>query len=106
MRYKKLGRTGLETSEIGYGTWGMGGDQWKGGSDEEALAALRRSIELGVNFLDTALSYGHGHSEELIGQFLRDSTAAVLVASKIPPLDGRWPPRPGVVPVSAHAVDL
>jgi aryl-alcohol dehydrogenase-like predicted oxidoreductase len=96
MRYKTLGRTGLETSEIGYGTWGMGGDAWKGGSDEEALAALRRSIELGVNFLDTALSYGQGHSEELIGQVLRRSMAKILVASKIPPLDGRWPPRPGV----------
>lgn len=96
MRYRILGRTGLETSEIGYGTWGMGGDAWKGGSDEEALAALRRSIELGVNFLDTALSYGQGHSEELIGQVLRRSMAKVLVASKIPPLDGRWPPQPGV----------
>ena len=96
MHYRKLGRTGLATSEIGYGTWGMGGDAWKGGSDEEALAALRRSIELGVNFLDTALAYGQGHSEELIGQVLRESTAKVLVASKIPPLDRRWPPQPGV----------
>lgn len=74
----------------------MGGDAWKGGSDAEALTALRRSIELGVNFLDTALAYGQGHSERLIGQVLRDSGAAVLVASKIPPLDRRWPPQPGV----------
>lgn len=96
MRYRTLGRTGLATSEVGYGTWGMGGDAWKGGSDEDALAALRRSIELGVNFLDTALAYGQGHSEKLIGRVLRGSGAAVLVASKIPPLDRHWPPQPGV----------
>jgi len=96
MRYRRLGRTGLEVSEIGYGTWGMGGDAWRGGSDEESLAALRRAFELGLNFVDTALGYGEGHSERLVGQAMRQSPAPVYVASKIPPLNRRWPAQPGV----------
>ena len=75
MRYRRLGGTGLEVSEIGYGTWGMGGDAWRGGSDEESLAALRRAFELGLNFVDTALGYGEGHSERLVGEAVRGSSA-------------------------------
>ena len=74
----------------------MGGDQWKGGTDEESLAALRLSIELGVNFFDTALVYGQGHSERLIGRVLRETSAKVFIASKVPPLNLLWPPRPGI----------
>ncbi len=83
MRYRTLGRTGLEVSELGHGTWGMGG--WKGGSDDEAVRALRRAIELGVNFVDTAYVYGDGRSERLIGEVLRESGAQVHVATKVPP---------------------
>jgi len=46
MRYRKLGRTGIEISDIGFGAWGIGGKQWIGGSDEESRAALRRALEL------------------------------------------------------------
>ena len=44
MRYRKLGRTGLEISEVGYGAWGIGGKQWKGHTDDESLAALRERL--------------------------------------------------------------
>jgi aryl-alcohol dehydrogenase-like predicted oxidoreductase len=97
MRYRQLGRTGIEVSEIGYGAWGIGGTMWLGGSDDESIAALRRAFELGLNFIDTALVYGEGHSEELVGQVIRDAAAPdIYVASKVPPKNRLWPARPGI----------
>lgn len=95
MRYRKLGRTGLEVSEIGYGAWGIGGKQWQGGTDDESIRALHRAIELGLNFIDTALAYGEGHSERLVAGILK-AHRQVLVATKIPPKNQRWPARPGI----------
>lgn len=95
MQYRKLGRTGFEISEIGYGAWGVGGKQWLGGNDEESVAALRRALELGLNFIDTALAYGDGHSEQLVGRLAREAPGKVYVATKIPPKNQRWPARPG-----------
>jgi aryl-alcohol dehydrogenase-like predicted oxidoreductase len=94
MRYRKLGRTGLEVSEIGYGAWGIGGKQWLGNQDEESLKALRRSFELGLNFIDTALAYGDGHSERLVGQAVKEAPHEVHVATKIPPKNRIWPATP------------
>ena len=91
MRYRKLGRTNFEISEIGFGAWGIGGKQWLGGDDNESLAALRRAIELGVNLIDTALAYGDGHSEQLVGQVVRDTPGKIYVATKVPPKNGIWP---------------
>ena len=54
MRYRTLGRTGLEVSELGFGAWGIGGTTWIGADDDESLRALRLAIDRGVNFLDTA----------------------------------------------------
>src|SRR3989442_2115123 len=96
MKYRKLGRTGFEVSEIGYGAWGIGGSQWLGGSDDESLAALRRAIELGVNFIDTALAYGSGHSEQLVGQVVRQTPHKIYIATKVPPKNQLWPARPGI----------
>ncbi len=96
MNYRKLGRTNLHIGEIGFGAWGIGGIQWLGAEDRDALAALRRAIELGVNFIDTALAYGGGHSERLVGQVVRDAGTPVWVATKVPPKDHVWPARPGV----------
>lgn len=95
MKYRKLGRTGLDVSEIGYGAWGIGGIQWQGGRDEESVAALKRAIELGLNFIDTALAYGDGHSERIVGEVLKETGAAVAVATKIPPKNRVWPARSG-----------
>lgn len=95
MRYRKLGRTNWEVSEIGYGAWGIGGIQWRGGSDDEALVALRKAIELGLNFIDTALAYGDGHSEALVGQVVREAGKKIYVATKVPPMNQLWPARRG-----------
>src|SRR4029077_14850307 len=61
MRYRTLGKTDLEVSELGFGAWGMGGTGWIGPDDDESLRALRLAIDHGVNFLDTAHAYGDGH---------------------------------------------
>ena len=95
MQYRKLGRTGFEVSDIGYGAWGIGGKQWLGGADDESLAALRRAIELGVNLIDTALAYGDGHSEELVGEIVRHAPHKIFVATKVPPKNRVWPAHAG-----------
>lgn len=78
---------------MGYGLWGMGG--WTGSDDAESIAALHRSIDLGCTFFDTALAYGNGKSEQLLGQVLpahRDKP--LVVATKVPPKNGKWPATP------------
>lgn len=87
MKSRRLGRTDIEVSEIGFGAWGLGGTMWRGVSDDEALLALRAADEAGVTFIDTALAYGDGHSERLIAQ----AGTNAVVATKIPPLDDAWP---------------
>jgi len=96
MKYRTLGRTGFEISEIGYGAWGIGGGQWQGGTDDESLRAVRRAIELGLNFIDTALAYGEGHSEQLVGRIVREAGKRIYVATKVPPKNQRWPAQRGV----------
>jgi aryl-alcohol dehydrogenase-like predicted oxidoreductase len=97
MRYRNLGRTNFEVSEIGHGAWGIGGGQWLGATDDESLKALRASILAGVNFIDTALAYGEeGHSERLVGQIVREWGKEIFIATKVPPKNRIWPARPGV----------
>ncbi len=96
MKYRRLGRTNFGVSEIGHGTWGMGGNMWLDGTDREAVESLYRAFDLGVNFVDTALAYGRGHSEELIASVLKDRRERIYVATKIPPLNNRWPAPKGV----------
>jgi aryl-alcohol dehydrogenase-like predicted oxidoreductase len=96
MNYRSFGKRGWQVSEVGYGAWGIGGTQWLGGSDQESLAALRRALELGINFIDTALAYGDGHSEQLVGQVVRETGAEAIIATKIPPRNRLWPARPGI----------
>src|SRR6266849_1669896 len=97
MRYRRFGRLGWSVSEIGYGLWGMGG--WTGSDDEESLQALERALTLGCNFFDTAWVYGIGKSEKLLGEALRawkgksDPARPVVVATKVPPKNMRWPAR-------------
>jgi aryl-alcohol dehydrogenase-like predicted oxidoreductase len=105
MRYRTLGRTGLEVSELGYGAWGIGQTMWVGAEDDESLQALRRAFELGVTFVDTALGYGNGHSEELVGRAIREAAETVRVATKMPPKNMQWPARPGVRAEEAFPAD-
>ena len=94
MRYRRLGRTGLEVSEIGYGAWGIGRSEWIGADDSASLAALERAIGAGVNFIDTALAYGEGHSERLVGRIASRRAETVHVATKVPPRTREWPGNP------------
>ena len=91
MRYRQLGRTGYEVSEVGYGAWGIGGQLWVGANDSVSVRALHRAIDQGLNFIDTALSYGNGHSEKLVGAVLRDRSERICVATKVPPKNRIWP---------------
>jgi aryl-alcohol dehydrogenase-like predicted oxidoreductase len=90
MRYRKLGRTGLEVSEIGNGLWGMSG--WSGSDDSESLSSMQLSVDLGCNFFDTAWAYGDGKSDGLLGEIMRrNSGKRIYAASKIPPANWKWP---------------
>jgi aryl-alcohol dehydrogenase-like predicted oxidoreductase len=95
MRYRKLGRSGLEVSELGYGAWGIGAAHWIGADDDVSRAALREAIAAGVNFIDTALAYGDGHSESLVGEVVREAAETVYVATKVPPQNSKWPAERG-----------
>ena len=96
VRYRTLGRTGLEVSEIGYGAWGIAGDAWLGAKDEESLKALNRAVDLGLNFIDTALAYGEGHSERLVGKVVAERDETIQVATKVPPKNRVWPAPSGL----------
>ncbi len=95
MKYRPLGTTGSELSEIGYGAWGIGGSMWGGADDDESVAALNRAIDLGLNFIDTALAYGDGRSERIVGEVMRARPETIYVATKVPPKNMTWPAQPG-----------
>jgi len=93
MNTRRLGNTGYRVSALGHGAWGLGGDMWRGVDDADGSKALREAVDHGINFFDTALAYGGGHSEQLIGKTLKDDIRAgrVVVATKIPPMNRIWP---------------
>lgn len=95
MKYRQLGKTGLSVSEVGFGAWGIGGGLWQGGVDGESQRALEAASDHGVNFIDTALAYGRGHSEQLVGSFVKQRGKEIYIATKIPPKNGKWPAQPG-----------
>ena len=94
MKYRKLGNTGMQVSEIGFGAWGIGKSQWIGADDNVSLSTLKVAFDLGINFFDTALAYGEGHSERLLARAFGKS-GKVVIASKAPPLNRVWPARNG-----------
>jgi len=95
VKRRTLGSTGYVVSELGLGGWGLGGSQWRGVDDEEGREALREAVDRGITFFDTALAYGDGHSERLIGEALRAEIRAgrAVVATKVPPKNEEWPGR-------------
>ncbi|MEZ5316069.1 MAG: aldo/keto reductase [Vicinamibacterales bacterium] len=93
MRTRTFGRLAWPVSEIGHGLWGMGG--WTESDDDESQRAIERSITLGCTFFDTALAYGDGKSEQLLGAVLaRHRDAPLRIATKIPPKNRKWPADP------------
>jgi aryl-alcohol dehydrogenase-like predicted oxidoreductase len=93
MKYRTLGKSGLKVSEIGFGAWQIGGGFGQK-DDAEAIASIHLSLDQGVTFIDTAAVYGEGHSEKLIGQAIAGRRESVVIASKIPPKNRRWPATP------------
>lgn len=85
MRRQKLGTTDLELTALGFGTWAIGGGGWQwawGPQDDEAsIAAIRRGLDLGINWVDCAAAYGLGHAEEVLGQAIK-GRKDVIVATK------------------------
>ena len=93
MKYRILGKTGIRVSEIGFGAWAIG-SHWGAQNVSDSVEALDKAIDLGMNFIDTALVYGNGKSEQIISEVLKERSEKVVVATKIPPADGPWPPSP------------
>jgi aryl-alcohol dehydrogenase-like predicted oxidoreductase len=81
MKYRPLGRTGFEISEVSFGAWAIGGT-WGHVDDTESMGALHRALDLGVNFFDTADVYGDGKSERLLGRLRRERKEPFFVATK------------------------
>src|SRR5215510_15552363 len=97
MHYRTLGQTGLQVSEVGLGAMPFGGMVtrpdgtqfgWSGTDDQELIALVHRSEELGVNLLDTAAAYGNGHGEAVVGEALQGRRAKWIVATKVNPNQG------------------
>ncbi|MBE9517209.1 MAG: aldo/keto reductase [Bacteroidetes bacterium] len=93
MKKRKLGNSGPEVSEIGFGAWAIGGS-WGKQSEEDSQLGLETALDRGVNFIDTAAGYGNGKSEKIIGKFLKSRSERVYVCTKTPPAPGKWPPSP------------
>jgi aryl-alcohol dehydrogenase-like predicted oxidoreductase len=93
MKYRTLGRTGFEVSDIGHGLWGMSG--WSEADDEQSRQSIQMAIDLGCNFFDTAWAYGNGKSDGLLGEALsKNQGKRIYAASKIPPKNLQWPALP------------
>jgi aryl-alcohol dehydrogenase-like predicted oxidoreductase len=93
MEFRNIARTDEKISLLGYGAWGIGKSMWIGAEDTESKRSLHRAIAEGVNFIDTALVYGNGHSEKLVGEVERESGKKLFIASKLPSKKMEWPAR-------------
>ncbi|MCX6151123.1 MAG: aldo/keto reductase [Ignavibacteriales bacterium] len=93
MLYKNFAKTNIQVSQLGYGCWGIGKSMWIGAEDSESKKALHKAIEEGINLFDTALVYGDGHSEKLVGEVEKESGKDLFIASKIPSKKFEWPAK-------------
>ena len=90
MKFRNLGRTGLNVSDVAYGLWGMSG--WKDSDDAQSRASLQLAVDHGCNFYDSAWAYGDGKSDGLFGELRGKNRDKTLIgASKVPPLNRKWP---------------
>ncbi len=82
MRYIKLGKTDIEVSVIGLGTWAIGGWMWGGTSESESIKAINTAIDMGISLIDTAPAYGKGLSEEIVGKAIKGKRDKLIIATK------------------------
>ncbi len=83
MEYRKLGRTGVDVSQIILGAWQFGKDAWSDIKDDESVLTMHAALDAGVNMIDTAVGYGRGYSEQIVAEAVRDRRDQVLLASKV-----------------------
>jgi aryl-alcohol dehydrogenase-like predicted oxidoreductase len=83
MNYRELGSSGVDVSEVGFGAWVVGTDWWGDRSREQAIDMVQHALDAGINFFDTGDVYGHGDSEELVGDALREHRDEVVVSTKV-----------------------
>ena len=93
MLNKKFSKYDTEVSLLGYGCWGIGKALWIGADDAESKKALHKAIEKGVNLFDSALVYGDGHSEKLVGEVEEEYGQKLFITSKIPSKKYEWPAK-------------
>lgn len=91
MKLRRLGRSSVEVSQIGLGTWGMSGAFWGAADDAESIRVIHRALELGVTLIDTAEAYGKGHAEEVLGKALAGRRDRAVIATKV--MASRLEPR-------------
>jgi aryl-alcohol dehydrogenase-like predicted oxidoreductase len=90
MKFRQLGRTGMQISDIAHGLWGMG--SWPDSNDQQSQQAMQLAVDQGCNFFDSAWAYGEGKSDGFLGETLRrNPNKRLYAASKIPPLNRVWP---------------
>jgi aryl-alcohol dehydrogenase-like predicted oxidoreductase len=98
MKTKRLGSTDLELTRIGLGTWAIGGSGWAYAwgkqDDSQSIATIRRALDLGINWIDTAAVYGLGHSEEMVGKAIAGRRDKVILATKCGLVWKRGDPNP------------
>ena len=93
MLMKKFSKSETEVSNLGYGCWGIGKTFWIGADDDESKRALHTAIDNGINLFDSALVYGNGHSEQLVGEVEKESGKELFITSKIPSKKYEWPAK-------------
>lgn len=83
MQYREIGKSGIEASALGLGTWAIGGGPWWGESDDaESIQTIQRAIDEGITLIDTAPGYGFGRSEEVVGKAIRGRRDKVVLSTK------------------------
>ena len=82
MDYTQVGNSGIDVSRVGMGCWAIGGAMWGPQDDQQAIEGIKRAIDLGITFIDTAAVYGFGHSEELVCEGIKGRRDEVVVATK------------------------
>lgn len=82
MLTRPIGKSGIEASVVGLGTWAIGGWMWGGTEEEQSIAAIRQSIDEGISLIDTAPAYGQGLSESIVGKAIEGRRDKVVLATK------------------------
>ena len=108
MQQKRLGKTDLQFTRIGLGTWAIGGGDWRFGwgpqDERDAVGAITRAVDLGINWIDTAPVYGNGRAEELVGQGLKELGPDKPLVANLDPVNAVMKSTPEAIQDALRAV--